>query len=52
MVRNVAGVAGVADDTLTIDNERAGHLEDVAHSFLNVVTPPGSSNAARYGGRT
>ena len=51
MVRNVAGVAGVADDALTIDNERAGHLEDVAHSFLDVVTLPGSPKAADYGGR-
>ena len=51
MVRNVAGVADVADDALTIDDERAGHLEDVAHSFLYVVTLPGSPNAAGYGCR-
>ena len=51
MVRNVAGVAGVADDALSIDNERAGHLEGVAHRFLDVVTIPGSPNAAGYGGR-
>ena len=50
MVRNMAGVAGVADDALAIDDERAGHLEDVAHSFLDVVTLPGSPNAAGYGG--
>ena len=51
MVRNVAGVAGVADDAPAIDDERAGHLEDVAHSLLDVVALPGSPNAAGYGGR-
>ncbi len=50
MVSDVAGVAGIADEAVAIDDERPWHLEGVTHRFLNVVALSGGLDAADYRG--
>ncbi len=51
MVSDVAGVAGIADEAVAIDDERPWHLEGVTHRFLDVVALSGGLDAADYWGR-
>ena len=51
MVSDMAGVVGVSDNAVAIDNERPWHLEGVTNRFLDAVALSGCVNAADYWGR-
>ncbi len=51
MVSDMAGVAGVSDDAVAIDNERPWHLEGVTNRFLDAVALSGGLDAVDYWGR-
>ncbi len=51
MVTDVAGVAGIADEAVAIDDERPWHLEGVTNRLLYAVALSGGLDAADYWGR-
>ncbi len=51
MVSDMAGVVGVSDHAVAIDNERPWHLEGVTNRFLDAVALSSGLDAADYWGR-